>query len=387
MERARGIPVLVDPGGKRSRLERIRLGSGNHDENWLQELIQAEPSILPIADIEPGFGDPVAAAREVPCGHGFIDNLFLTPSGDIILVETKLWRNSEIRREVVAQALDYVAALTSMDYSRFEKAISKGMDAPQRIYELFADQPEALEEPDFIDAVSRNLKRGRILVMVLGDGIRSETEALTDLLQSHAGAHFTFALVELATWKAPSGAILAVPDVLSRTVMIERGIVRFEGTGVTIEPPPPETKPRAQSISMGDFMGLMAERNPALPGAINAFIDAVEPFGVYPELRASLLFKIDLPEIRGAINFGYIAKNGKFCTDMTSGKMPESVWHSYSMALASLIGGSVKTEPSTYVIERDGSTPFIDRFLPEHLDQLVDAIASAIQQLREEVSA
>jgi len=115
MERARGIPVLVDPGGQKTRLERIRLGSGNHDENWLQELIQDHPSVLPVADIEPGFGDPVAIAREIPCGHGLIDNLYLTPSGDIVLVETKLWRNSEIRREVVAQALDYVAALTAMD--------------------------------------------------------------------------------------------------------------------------------------------------------------------------------------------------------------------------------------------------------------------------------
>lgn len=387
MERARGIPVLIDPSGQRTRLERIRLGSGNHDESWLQELIQAQPTILPIADIEPGFGDPVAVAREVPSGHGFIDNLYLTPSGDIVLVETKLWRNSEIRREVVAQALDYVAALTSMDYPRFEQAISKGLDAPQRIYELFVDHPEALEEPDFIDAVSRNLKRGRILVMVLGDGIRSETEALTELLQSHAGAHFTFALVELATWKAASGAILAVPDVLSRTVMIERGIVRFEGAGMTIEAPPPESKPRAQSISMGDFMGLMAERNPALPRAINALIDAVEPYGVYPELRASLLFKVDIPEIGGPINLGYIAKDGKFWTDMTAGRMSESIWDSYSQALASLIGGSVKTEPSTYVVEKDGSAPFIERFLPQHLEEFVGAVASAIQQLREEASA
>ena len=384
MQRARGIPVLVDPGGKRLRLERIRLGAGNHDENWLQELIQVEPSILPIADIEPGFGDPVAVAREVPCGHGFIDNLYLTPSGDVILVETKLWRNSEIRREVVAQALDYVASLTSMDYPRFELAISKGMDAPKSIYALFADHPEALEEPDFIDAVSRNLKRGRMLVMVLGDGIRTETEALTDLLQSHAGAHFTFALVELATWKTVSGAILAVPDILSRTVMIERGIVRLESAGLTIEPPPPETKSRAQSISMSDFMGLMAERNPALPEAINAFIDAVEPFGVYPELRASLLFKIDLPEITGPINLGYIAKNGQFWTDMTSGRMPESVWQFYSQALADLIGGSVKTEPSTYVVGNGGSAPFIDKFLPEHLDELVLAIGSAIQRMHED---
>jgi hypothetical protein len=48
---------------------------------------------------------------EVNCGYGSIDNLFLTPTGDIILVETKLWSNAKARREVVAQALDYIRNL------------------------------------------------------------------------------------------------------------------------------------------------------------------------------------------------------------------------------------------------------------------------------------
>src|SRR3546814_19642266 len=66
---------------------------------------------------------------------------------------------------------------------------------------LVHGHPEALDEAEFIDAVSLNLRLGRMLAIVLGDGIRTETEALCDLLQSHAGAHFTFALVELATWQ------------------------------------------------------------------------------------------------------------------------------------------------------------------------------------------
>jgi len=40
----------------------------------------------------------VAGAREVP-DHGSIDNLYLTPAGDIVLVETKLWRNGQMRRD------------------------------------------------------------------------------------------------------------------------------------------------------------------------------------------------------------------------------------------------------------------------------------------------
>lgn len=94
MARHRAVPVLITHDNNRSALTRVRLGGGLHDEKWLQALIHDHPTILPISDIEPGFSDLIAVAREVPCGHGFIDNLYLTPSGDIVLVETKLWRNT-----------------------------------------------------------------------------------------------------------------------------------------------------------------------------------------------------------------------------------------------------------------------------------------------------
>jgi len=262
------------------------------------------------------------------------------------------------------------------------------MGAPNRIYDLFTEQPEALEEPDFIDAVSNNLKRGRMLVMVLGDGIRTETEALTGLLQSHAGAHFTFALVELATWKTPTGAILAVPDVLSKTVMIERGVVRFEQAGLKIDAPPPETKPRAQSISMKDFMEILATRDPQLPKAINALLDALEPYGVYPDLKASLNLKVEIPELSRAANFGYIEKSGKFWTNTAAWNLPEVVWRPYFEEVAKILGGVVIDDDKGQFVAISGrSAPRIEDLIPSHQTEFVKAIATAIQRLREEVSS
>ena len=200
MKKTSGSPVLISSGGACPKLERIILAAGTHDEAWLQKLIFEHPQILPIAQIEPGFGRPVPVAREVACGHGYIDDLYLTPAGEIILIETKLWRNVQARREVVAQALDYVSALMSMGYEAFEAAVLKARAGEEtRLYDLIADEGEALDEAPFVDAVAQNLARGRMLVIALVDGIRQEAEALATLLQSHAGALFTFALVELAT--------------------------------------------------------------------------------------------------------------------------------------------------------------------------------------------
>jgi hypothetical protein len=113
MRTAHARPVLIgDPG---LALEPLRPGE-TFSEDWLQRLIHDHPGLLPVEEIEPGFGEPVALAREVQTKHGPIDNLLVTPEGNIVLVEVKLWRNPEARRKVVAQALDYASCLFGMGY-------------------------------------------------------------------------------------------------------------------------------------------------------------------------------------------------------------------------------------------------------------------------------
>ena len=103
-----------------------------------------------MAQIEPAFGTPLPAAREVACSHGSIDNLYLTPDGEIILVETKLWRNAQARREVVAQTLDYISALMSMGYEAFEAAVCRAAgEKVKTLYAIVADAPDALDEAAF----------------------------------------------------------------------------------------------------------------------------------------------------------------------------------------------------------------------------------------------
>jgi len=377
---------VIDGGSSRQALERLQLGSGEFSEAWLQDLIHAEPEILPVGQIEPGFGTLVPIAREVPCGHGYIDNLLLTPTGEIVLVETKLWANSQARREVVAQALDYVAALTRMGYEALQAAVARAPSGPKTIYPCFADMPDALSEPEFVDAVSANLVRGRMLVLVVGDGIRREAEALADLLQSHAGAHFTFALVELATWRNPaSGDLLVVPDVLARTVMIERGIVRLTDGAMQVQSAPSSTTGSAKPTTLSDemFYEELAKKAPAMPAQLRVFLERVEPLGVYADLKASLNLKADLPDMGKPVNFGYVTKTGKFWTDPMSWLVPADVAATYNQELADAIGGVIATTPSgtSYLSTNGTSAPRITDLLPKHAEAWAAAIARAIEDI------
>lgn len=378
MKKTYGNPVVITTGGSASLLERVVLGGGLFNEDWLQRMISDHPELLPIHDIEPGFGDIVSIAREIPCGHGFIDNLYLTPAGDIVLVETKLWRNVQARREVVAQTLDYVAALTRMDYTAFEAAIrnsQRDQGSPSTLYGYMTGRGDEAGEARFIDAVSKNLKRGRMLAIVAGDGIRQEAEALGALLQSHAGAHFTFALVELATWRDNhTGSLIALPGTLAQTVMIERGIVTVIDGTATITATPARMPTHARSITETMILEDLAAVDPALPSAIEAFLALVEPLGVYAEFKASLNLKVQTGDALKPVALGYVQRNGQLWTDPINGSAPANLALAYNETLSALIGGSVAQKLNGYVTTNGKSAPRVSQLLPAHAQEWANAI-------------
>lgn len=389
------LPILVRDGSPHQLLPlslspKSATNPDGYDEAWLQDLIQRCPELLPIQELEPGFGRLIPVAREVACGHGYIDNLFVTADGGIALVETKLWRNLEARRMVVAQALDYAAALARMDYETFERAALAGLlsrPRPSSLHALLADQAEVLDEPAFIQAISSNLRRGRMLVIAAGDGVRAEAEALADLLQSHAGARFTFALVAIELFRTGEGAILAVPRAVAKTVLIERGVVSITDDRVQVAPARPATNATGPALrttlTEEAFLEAMALRDPRLPEAIPAFLARISAFGVEPEWRASLNLKwVGGPD--GPVNLGYIRKDGGLATDMTSYKLGELA-RPYLQALADLAGGRLVEKAGSYpfVAAADGrSSVKIERLLPDHADGwalAMDGLVLALQ--------
>ena len=54
---------------------------------------------------------------------GYIDNLLVTNEGKLVIVETKLWRNPDSTREVVAQILQYGMALSALTVRALEAKV------------------------------------------------------------------------------------------------------------------------------------------------------------------------------------------------------------------------------------------------------------------------
>src|SRR5260370_42207085 len=64
-------------------------------EKPLQELIHADPSVLPVTELDRAFSDLRPVCQELPLANGskYVDNLLINPDGRICIVEGKLWRN------------------------------------------------------------------------------------------------------------------------------------------------------------------------------------------------------------------------------------------------------------------------------------------------------
>jgi hypothetical protein len=195
-------------------------------EAFIQELVHRHPSCLPIAEIDPLFAGPIAICRELSTPAGPIDNFLLTPAGLPVLVECKLWRNPEGRREVVGQILDYSKELTKWSASDLQREASRRLGRQGNVLlDLVREAGHDIDEVAFNDALTFNLRRGRFLLLIVGDGIREGVEAIAEYLQAHAGLHFTLGLVELPIYAMADGARIVVPRVLAKTVMITRNVV------------------------------------------------------------------------------------------------------------------------------------------------------------------
>lgn len=158
--------------------------------------------------IDPGAGDLISVCREFPLSkYGssvFVDVLGITRHGRLVLIECKLWRNPQARREVVAQLLEYAALLRRLSYSDLTATFKSrfGMSGQNPLYDLVAHLPDASIEEVFTDKVSSCLSRGDFELIIAGDGIREDTAAIAEHLLDR-GARLT--LLELQVWKSSEG--------------------------------------------------------------------------------------------------------------------------------------------------------------------------------------
>ena len=301
--RRHGYPRLIDDLGKQIPLKRVDFTDESIKESWLQKVLHQSPEILPIDELDSSFAPVLSIGREI-LG---IDNLFISPYGRITLVETKLWRNPEAMRQVVAQILDYAKRLSALNYNDLENMFRNATNVKHSKSPLYEHVRSAFPEDvhnerDFCDAVQTCLKNARFMLLIVGDGIRENVENMVELFQRHPQMLFTFGLVELQVFESPlfPGKLL-IPHVIARTTEIVRAVVRVEGSAKTtvlvdLEDEKTGGSPK-HTLSEQEFLDQV--KNTKDRAVYQKLLAYASEIGAYPEW-ASNTVSIRLPDPQGS---------------------------------------------------------------------------------------
>ncbi|MDP3675579.1 MAG: hypothetical protein Q8R44_10875 [Novosphingobium sp.] len=247
--------VLINGEAPPQLVARVPPGEARR-EQVLRDLIHDSPAIMPVHELDPSYGRVFTVAREfnIP-GVGYVDVLLADERGRLVVVECKLWRNPQARREVVGQILDYARELSRFGYEDLQRQIAIATRRQgNALYAMAREAGGTLDEAAFVDRVSRDLAAGRFLLLVVGDGIAEGTRRIGEYLRDQPGLAFGFGLIEIAEyrWTDESGVQRSVvqPRILAQTAVIERHVIRNEAA-VTITSLAEDAAPPASGEGAG----------------------------------------------------------------------------------------------------------------------------------------
>lgn len=247
---AYGTPLLINKDNTVTSINKVN----EFDESTIQNLIFDHPSCLPISEIDEAYNPVIPVCMEMNTTAGPLDIFMVSPNGELTIIETKLWRNPEARRKVVAQTLDYAQVVATWSYSDLQREINRKTGRKgNSLYEIAREKcpDQILEEADFVDSVERNLNRGNFLLLIAGDGIREGAKGITEFLSKAGHLNFTFAMVELALYKAEGLGTLIIPRTLVKTTEISKVTVEIPH-GLEIMPITSESKTGLANTSRPD---------------------------------------------------------------------------------------------------------------------------------------
>lgn len=313
-------PIIIRQDHTGKSLVPIRPDEKKFSEKWLQELLQNHPHILPVDEIDPVFFPLIPIGREVATSVGFIDNLFISQSGYLVIVETKLWRNPEAKRKVLAQAIDYAGELSNWSFKKLNDESKKNhntdlIDLIQRTYDSDAD-----EVPDE-DIIIRNLRSGRFLILVVSDRIRKSLIDTLTFINRFPHLAANVGLIEMQCYLLPDNQddILVVPSIAAKTEIVERSIVQINLTPgiehqVSVEKIKSEPGGRKKTvISEEAYWDAMKRKSPARVIPVKRIFDHFNDFSTVnlKPRQSSFTARLVVPDSDIQISLFFINTDGR----------------------------------------------------------------------------
>ena len=170
--------LLRQNGGKWQSIERFTFDN----ESQLQKMLYASPELI-AADPE----EVIVFTSEAGLpGSGYTDLIGVTGTGKILIVETKLARNAEIRRKVIGQVFEYAAYLWGMSFDQLDGFFAHTESAS--ILDLLLQKDDGLDRERLQNDITATLTDGSFDLPIAVDEINPELEKIIAFLSSRKAA-------------------------------------------------------------------------------------------------------------------------------------------------------------------------------------------------------
>ena len=211
------------------------------------ELIPADPSLDEAH---------VVFAREVSTDSGPIDLIGIGSSGSITIMECKLAKNHQIKREVVGQVLDYAASLWETDLRSLSEAFKarSGTDPFEAIRNAFGGDDESFDEGTCRSEVDRRLREGDFRLLVAVDRIDPELRRIIQYVNSRGGSGQGLRLVAV---ESPRYKV-ELPGYQQGSVQV----LVPEAYGDELAPPKASTSRTTRDWTIEDYFAALAADSP-----------------------------------------------------------------------------------------------------------------------------
>lgn len=326
----KAYPFLINQDASGQRFQPIDIQKPMYNEKWLQDLLRRNPEILPVVEIEPVFYPLIPIGQEVGTETGAIDNLFISYRGYLVLVETKLWRNPEAKREVVAQAIDYGSSISKWTYNQLNEVVRDYtkeyentelnlIDWVERCCGLFEGGRDFFE-----DTVAKNLRLGRFLILIVGDRIRQSLIEMLNYVNKYPHLATDVILVELHCYqwepRKNSWPLLVVPSIVARTEIVERSVIQItlNQTGahqIDVKQEKAEEKEKRKRFPLTEeaFWELLKKRSPDNYENVRQIIDEYrERDGISIDpAEGSMIVRLSIPDSGEQVSVFFVTKNAE----------------------------------------------------------------------------
>jgi len=177
-------------------------------EAELQNILLESPSLIPVDEIREGISPFIVAVSEFGLpGSGSTDILAFNSEGDIAIIECKLAANTESKRKVIGQILEYASFLWQMSYEEVNNKVLnlKGKNLSDLILENIDTE---WEEENFRTTIKQTLEAGSFILVIVVDETNDELRQIIKYINYASKSAFSLHALELKRFKSEDIDIL-----------------------------------------------------------------------------------------------------------------------------------------------------------------------------------